>query len=471
VLTQKYSDTIFILAILGCCLFSGCSSVARLHYTPSWKLNTNIGNGRSLQLNVVDERVNKKITRSNSGFSVRLEQSPVPIVAAALHKALMTSGFDVYRNSQIQYNVTIQEFYVEWQSGLGVPVTAVITLHVDLKTSDGQMLAQKRVSDEVTEFASGGGYPAKTVANRVLQKCLTKIVENAVQEPTLITTINNFGSNHMASKNFIDDAKPKQKEIAVPYTHSATVLPMLKPLLMSSFPHSKKWAVIVGISQYLHFGKNGLTNLIFADDDAKAFANTLRNLGWSESHMKILINEKATERNLKIALKSWLTKAGSDDQVILFWAGHGYPDPEDPEKVYLATYDTDISIPVTGYRMDEVREALEEIGSKNVILLADTCHAGKLITRGDGGRGISIIPNINKMTREQRVPKGWVFMVGADTDRQAIEHTSWANGAFTHSLIKGLNGEADGFQSAGAKDGIVTMGGCCKASCHYNQHR
>jgi hypothetical protein len=30
--------------------------------------------------------------------------------------------------------------------------------------------------------------------------------------------------------------------------------------------------------------------------------------------------------------------------------------------------------------MDEVREALEEIGSKNVILLADTCHAGKLIT-------------------------------------------------------------------------------------------
>jgi len=95
---------------------------------------------------------------------------------------------------------------------------------------------------------------------------------------------------------------------------------------------------------------------------------------------------------------------------------------------------------------------------KNVILLADTCHAGKLITRGDGSRGISIVPDINKMARERKVPKGWIFMVGADTDRQAIEHTSWTNGAFTHSLIKGLNGEADGFQSAGAKDGVVTMG-------------
>ena len=108
--------------------------------------------------------------------------------------------------------------------------------------------------------------------------------------------------------------------------------------------------------------------------------------------------------------------------------------------------------------MDRVRSILEEIKSKNVILFADTCHAGKLITRGNERRGISIIPNIDKMAHEQKIPKGWIFMVGADADRQAIEHTSWTNGAFTHSLIKGLNGEADGFQSAGLKDGIVTMG-------------
>lgn len=104
--------------------------------------------------------------------------------------------------------------------------------------------------------------------------------------------------------------------------------------------------------------------------------------------------------------------------------------------------------------MDQVRRALEERKSKNVILLADTCHAGKLITRGDSSRGISIIPNIKK----QNIPKGWVFMVGADTDRQAIEDSSWSNGAFTHSLVNGLNGAADSFQSIGPKDGVVTMG-------------
>lgn len=218
----------------------------------------------------------------------------------------------------------------------------------------------------------------------------------------------------------------------------------------------QNWAVIIGISRYKYSGQNGLTNLIFADDDAKAFARVLRNLGWSENHIKLLVNEEATQRNIMITLESWLTKAGPDDQIVLFWAGHGFPDPEDPEKVYLACYDTDISIPVTGYRMDKVRAALEERKARNVILFADTCHAGKLITRGD--RGLSIVPQIDKMRSEKKVPKGWIFMVGADTDRKAIEHSSWTNGAFTHCLVNAFSGEADGYESVGPKDGIITMG-------------
>jgi hypothetical protein len=222
-----------------------------------------------------------------------------------------------------------------------------------------------------------------------------------------------------------------------------------------STPVEKNWAVIIGISKYKFAGKEGLDDLIFADDDAKAFARVLINLGWKESHVRLLLNEEATQRNIMIALESWLTKASSNDQIVLFWAGHGFADPEDPEKVYFACYDTDISIPVTGYRMDKVRAALEEREARNVVLFADTCHAGKLITRGD--RGLSIAPQINKMRRERNVPKGWIFMVGADTDRKAIEHSSWTNGAFTHCLVKALDGEADGYESVGPKDGIVTM--------------
>ena len=56
------------------------------------------------------------------------------------------------------------------------------------------------------------------------------------------------------------------------------------------------------------------------------------------------------------------------------------------------------------------------------------------------------------------MPKGWIFMVSAETDRKAIEHTSWSNGAFSHCLLKGLSGKADVFESVAPKDGVVTMG-------------
>lgn len=219
----------------------------------------------------------------------------------------------------------------------------------------------------------------------------------------------------------------------------------------------RHWAVVVGLSKYSNSGQNGLSDLVYADDDAKAFANSLKRQGWSGSHIKLLTNEQATQRNVMIALESWLTKAGPDDMITLFWSGHGFPDPADPEKVYFACYDTDIRIPATGYRMDKVRSAIEELGCRNVVMFADTCHAGKLITRGDD-KAIGITPYVNSLVKKRNVPKGWIFMVASDVDRKAIEDSSWSHGAFTHCLLKAMNGAADGYQSAGPKDGVVTMG-------------
>lgn len=229
-----------------------------------------------------------------------------------------------------------------------------------------------------------------------------------------------------------------------------------KPVSAVNFLSKRNsYAVIIGISHYQYSGDNGLADLVFADDDAEAFRNSLLRMGWSRSHIKTLINENAKRNDILIALESWLTKVGPDDMVVLFWSGHGFPDPDDPEKVYFACYDTNINIPATGYRMDRVRAILQERNAKNVVILADTCHAGKLITRGS--KGISVQPYIKKLKRENRVPKGWIYMVGADTDRQAIEHSSWSNGAFTHTLLKGLAGPADGYQSVAPKDGFITM--------------
>ena len=223
-------------------------------------------------------------------------------------------------------------------------------------------------------------------------------------------------------------------------------------------PAGNRWAVVVGISKYKNKNPEaGLPDLVFADDDAEDFYGALKKMGWRDSHIKLLLNDEATFMNIRIALESWLTKAGRNDLVLLYWSGHGYPDPDNPEKVYFACHDTDINIPATGYRMDAVRDTLEELNTKNVLLLADTCHAGKLITRGIA-RTTAIRPYMDHVSAEKSLPAGWIFMVSADTDRQAIENSSWSNGAFTHCLLEAMAGDADGYLSSGSKDGKITLG-------------
>jgi len=362
-------------------------------------------------------------------------------------------------------------------SGILIPLSFIpdkkaFNYHVDYKIMDqsGNSILRRFLKGTVEGKSSGYYYGRKVAvqdlivkeAKFVVQNSSTMVINDLYQNAEVLVAAVKGASKKVVTKksntkttpSTLVSSKGQEVKIQTVLTEKQTPKVYDTPNLHKSF--RSYWAVVIGISDYKYTYQTDMPKLAFADNDAIDFVSMLHKLGWEKDHIKLLVNEEATERNIKIALEAWLTKAGPNDQIVLFWAGHGFPDPEDPEKVYFACYDTDIKVPATGYRMDKVRTALEERKSKNVIVLADTCHAGKIITRGN--RGISIIPNINKMSRENKVPKGWIFMVGADTDRQAIEHTSWTNGAFTHSLIKGLSGKADGFQSAGAKDGIVTMG-------------
>jgi hypothetical protein len=289
-------------------------------------------------------------------------------------------------------------------------------------------------------YTSSGDHPMETTAGRYRENVaawhpLYIKGEKAATLPGIWGVKIYIDNDQVASEKF---------EIAAP-----------PPALVLQPGQRNAFAVVVGISRYQHNEDNLLPDLAFADDDATSFSQVLRHMGWSDSHIRLLVNEDATRENISIALQSWLTKAGPEDVVVVFWSGHGFKDPENPQKSYFACYDTKMWEPATGYRMDHVRTELAELKTKNVIVFADTCHAGAMAeTRGIGVAN----PYLDQLKEESAFPKGWVWMVGADTDRQAIESKSWKNGAFTHVILKGFSGEADAFQGTGIKDSIVTLG-------------
>ena len=219
-----------------------------------------------------------------------------------------------------------------------------------------------------------------------------------------------------------------------------------------------RFAVIVGVSAYKHAGEAGLSRLEFARKDAEDFARALEQQGWSPDRIKVLTDQEATKRDVEYALETWLRRVRHDDMIVLFWSAHGWPDPADSEKAYFACYDSRPSDPSSGFRMDQVRRMLDERNARNVVVIADTCHSGKVIKAGDS-RAIAVRPALDAMKRNDQIPKGWVFIASADPDRKAYEDKAWANGALTHVLLEGLHeARADGYQSAGTRDGVVTLG-------------
>lgn len=212
----------------------------------------------------------------------------------------------------------------------------------------------------------------------------------------------------------------------------------------------RHWALVIGISGYKH-GESGLTSLAFADRDAEAMAEVFHGkMNWPRSRIRTLINEEATQKNILEALEKITARMKENDLLTVYWSGHGF---SRGEQTYLACYDTDANRPESAISMPEFRRLLDEKKARNVLFIADTCHAGGVAT---GMRGLSVVSYQAALQPEKAKTGGWIFMLASEADRQAVEDKSWGHGAFTYCLLKGLSGAADGYEGAGRPDGIIT---------------
>jgi uncharacterized caspase-like protein len=57
--------------------------------------------------------------------------------------------------------------------------------------------------------------------------------------------------------------------------------------------------------------------------------------------MRVLLNKDATLANVRGALINFLNQAIDMDLVLIYFAGHGAPEPARPQNIYLLTSDSD----------------------------------------------------------------------------------------------------------------------------------
>ncbi len=219
----------------------------------------------------------------------------------------------------------------------------------------------------------------------------------------------------------------------------------------------EKYAVIVGISKYQNAGA-GLTNLKYADRDAKAFRDFLESPAGGSFHSEnivALFNEEATSKNLRSALFTFLTKPSPQDLVVIYFSGHGAPDPNDSRNLYLLTYDTrPEDMGGTAFPMWQLQDVFGRIlKAKHVISFNDSCHS-----YGISGQRLGAVRQnnlVNQYVQHYASQSERAVITASDVSELSAEDEKWGggHGVFTYFLLQGLKGEADS-----NKDGTVTAG-------------
>lgn len=244
-------------------------------------------------------------------------------------------------------------------------------------------------------------------------------------------------------------------------------------------PPVKRWALVVGIAGY----RDARLDLKFAARDAEMFAEVLKSerCGRFEKIVSLIdppidpaarrvgakgkpSEGRATAAAIQQVLRRDFADAGPDDLVLLYFSCHGGPDPKrTPGVMYFLTHDTDPDdIAGTALRMDEIHLALRDgyVNAKRVLIFLDTCHSGFA-----GAAGIKSAESPAKATidyLEQLQPtlstEGVAWLSSAEGGELSFEDARWGggHGVFTHYLLEGLAGKADGFGDR-PKDGVVSV--------------
>lgn len=217
----------------------------------------------------------------------------------------------------------------------------------------------------------------------------------------------------------------------------------------------RRIALLIGISDYA----DPSLDLEYADDDAKALYDLLTSpaqgpAAFRREDVRLLLDRDATKDNINIGLREFLQTARENDFVLFYFAGHGVPDPNRLNDLYLMAHESlPNNVAGTGILMRHVREAIADIPARDVLILSDACHSAG-IGATKGSRNLTVNPINQVFLEKMRHSSGGLAILTASESSQAsLESSKSRHGVFTHHLLEGLQGKADTDH-----DRIVTLG-------------
>jgi len=239
------------------------------------------------------------------------------------------------------------------------------------------------------------------------------------------------------------------------------------------------YVLTVGLNQY----SNTSFNLKYAVPDAQLVGDLLQqSLSRRDSSAKTeviqLKDQEATKNNLLLALRllagdrteipqgapavlGALKKAQPEDNLIIFFAGHGmaYAD-----RFYLLPFDLGYPglrsqvneasvqlIALNSISDIELEQSIERVDAGHIVMVLDACQSGQILESEERRRG----PMNSKGIAQLAYEKGMFILTATQSYQSALEAEEFGHGLLTYALV--LQGLEQAKADNRPKDGLVIL--------------
>lgn len=198
-------------------------------------------------------------------------------------------------------------------------------------------------------------------------------------------------------------------------------------------PVQKRRALLIGVNSYQQ-----LTPLQYAVQDVKAIKDALE--GFLYEDIQILHDEagakkKPTYKNVLRELEAFVGRAGRDDLLLVYFAGHGKMRDDKPWLLLSDSkwngkkqwYDQALSV-------EKVKSLLRQGASERLVLMLDACQTG------EAGERDAVGPRERArfIRRAYEEARGIVVFASSSPGQKAQELKELGHGVFTHYVLEGL---------------------------------
>ena len=162
--------------------------------------------------------------------------------------------------------------------------------------------------------------------------------------------------------------------------------------------YDNSYALIIGIDKY-----ENVRSLDYAVKDAEDIQSMLVDkFHFQQDNIVLLKDEEATKTTIIQEFSNITKKAGDNDRVLIFFAGHGETEdlPDGGEMGYLLPVDGDkTDLYVSAIEMDEIQTISLRSEAKHILYLIDACYGG-IASVGARGLDAESTPNyLDKITK------------------------------------------------------------------------